>query len=173
MTRRENGQELGVRGQGRRMSKTVRGRRVSPDSSHAPCPMPLFPSLTALLARVRSAFVAAPFLMVIAALGCHSSSESTRQTRAESISPAKGDDTTLLASGTGGSSAGAITKSSDASGPASGTPQSAGQTGASTSVGSRWSNFFGRKPSSDGLVLPRNDQDAENGAPDKTAANEF
>ena len=173
MTRRENGQELGVRGQGRRMSKTVRGRRVSPDSSRAPCPMPLFTSLTGPLSRVQSALVAAPILMVIAAIGCHSSSESTRQARAESISPAKGDDTTLLASGTGGSSAGAITKSSDASGPASGTPQSAGQTGASTSVGSRWSNFFGRKPSSDGLVLPRNDQDAENGAPDKTAANEF
>jgi hypothetical protein len=139
--------------------------------------MPLLGTLIALFARVRGAFAAVLLLMAIASLGCHSSSESTRQTRAESISPAKGDDTTLLASGTGGSNAGAITKSSDASGPATGTPQSGGSTVTSTSVGSRWSNLFGLKQAPDSLVLPRNDQDAENGsidgASDKTAANEF
>jgi hypothetical protein len=143
--------------------------------------MPLFSSIVALPARLLRLLVVAPLWTAIAASGCHSSSESTRQTHAESISPAKGDDTSLLASGSGGGS-GIVTKASgDGPTSSSGSAQTNGQAGAATtntpSVATRLTNFFTRKSTSDSLVLPRNDQDGDNatidGSPEKTAANEF
>jgi hypothetical protein len=98
--------------------------------------------------------------------GCQTSSQATKQTRAESIAPAKGDDTAVLASATTGQNGSVVTT---ANGSSSNGPQSS-ETAAS---GSRWGSFFGHKDSAEDLVLPRNDQAAENGATDKTAANEF
>jgi hypothetical protein len=144
--------------------------------------MPLFSSIAALPARILKLLVVAPLWTALAACGCHSSSESTRQTRAESISPAKGDDTTLLASGSGSGGSGVVTKASgDGPAPNSGTASSNAQTPASTSsspsVATRLTNFFTHKTTSDNLALPRNDQDGEtatiDGSPEKTAANEF
>ncbi|HUE16511.1 MAG TPA: hypothetical protein VMR25_20215 [Planctomycetaceae bacterium] len=135
------------------------------------------PFLTAFSARLRSLFVVARLMALVAACGCHSSSESTRQTRAESISPAKGDDTALLASGGGGPGKSVVTTASDAAGSGSGNSPPAAQTASATSANSPWSKIFGHKESPDSLVLPRNDQQEENGALDgvseKTAANEF
>ncbi len=98
--------------------------------------------------------------------GCQTSLQATKQTRAESIAPAKGDETAVLASATTRPNSSVVTT---ANGSSSGGPQSS-QTAAS---GSRWGSFFGHKDSAEDLVLPRNDQAAENGAADKTAANEF
>jgi hypothetical protein len=106
------------------------------------------------------------FVTALIACGCQTSSQATKQTRAESIAPAKGEDTAVLASATTGQNGSLVTT---ANGPSSSGPQ-APQTAAS---GSRWGSFFGHKDSADDLVLPRNDQAAENGAADKTAANEF
>jgi hypothetical protein len=144
--------------------------------------MPLLSSIAALPARILRLFVVAPLWTAIAACGCQSSSESTRQTRAESISPAKGDDTALLASGSGSGGSGVVTKASgDGSSSGGGSSQSNGQVPASASntpsVATRLTNFFTHKSPPDSLVLPRNDQDGENatidGSPEKTAANEF
>jgi hypothetical protein len=144
--------------------------------------MPLFSSIAVLPARILRLLVVAPLWTAIAACGCHSSSESTRQTRAESISPAKGDDTSLLASGSGSGGSGIVTKASgDGPASSSGSAQTNGQAGAATtntpSVATRLTNFFTRKSTPDSLVLPRNDQDGDNatidGSPEKTAANEF
>ncbi len=144
--------------------------------------MPLFSSIAARFARVQKLIVVAPLWTAIAASGCHSSSESTRQTRAESISPAKGDDTTLLTSGSSNGGASLVTKASG-DGPASngGSAQTNGQAGPATtnspSVTQRLTNFFTRKSAPDSLVLPRNDQGGENatidGSAEKTAAAEF
>jgi hypothetical protein len=144
--------------------------------------MPLFSSIATLFARFQKLVVVAPLWTAIAACGCHSSSESTRQTRAESISPAKGDDTSLLASGSGSGGSGVVTKASG-DGPATsgGTAQANGQAAVSPpstpSITTRLTNFFTRRSEPDSLVLPRNDQNGENatidGSPEKTAANEF
>jgi hypothetical protein len=145
--------------------------------------MPLFSSIAAQVARIPRLLFVAPLWTAIAACGCHSSSESTRQTRAESISPAKGDETTMLASGSSGGGSGVVTKASgEGSTPSSGASQAVAPAGTSTvnspSVATRLTNFFtGKSTASDSLVLPRNDQGGENatidGSPEKTAANEF
>jgi hypothetical protein len=144
--------------------------------------MPLFSSIAAQLARFQRLVFVAPLWTAIAACGCHSSSESTRQARAESISPAKGDDTTLLASGSSPGSAGVVTKASGDGAPVSGgasqpNAQAASSTPSSPSITARLTNFFTRRSEPESLVLPRNDQGGENvtidGSPEKTAANEF
>ena len=111
-------------------------------------------------------FVGCVSVAALIVCGCQTSSQATKQTRAESIAPAKGDDTAVLASATTGQNSSVVTA---ANGSSSSGPQSS-QTAAS---GSRWGSFFGHKDSAEDLVLPRNDQAAENGAADKTAANEF
>ena len=97
--------------------------------------------------------------------GCQSSSNQARQTRAESISPAKGDDTAVLASATTGQGSGVITTASDAAGSGSGSP-AGGTNGGHESASSRWASFSATKIRPTSLVLPRNDQAAENGAVD-------
>src|ERR1700722_6840074 len=114
----------------------------------------------------RSLVVVSIFVAALVACGCQTGSQATKQTRAESIAPAKGDDTAVLASTTTVQNSSVVTT---ASGSSSGGPQSS-QTATS---GSRWGSFFGHIDSAEDLVLPRNDQAAENGAADKTAANEF
>jgi hypothetical protein len=144
--------------------------------------MPLFSSIAAFVARFQKLLFVAPLWTAVAACGCHSSPESTRQTRAESISPAKGDDTTLLASGSGTGGSGVVTKASGDGVPASGGPsqpnaQAAPSTPNSPSITTRLTNFFTRRSEPESLVLPRNDQGGGNvtidGSPEKTAANEF
>ena len=109
------------------------GNSPSGDSSRAPGPMPLSLDCRAP-ARFCRLFVVAPLWTAIAACGCHSGSESTRQTRAESISPAKGDDTTLLASGSGSGGSGVVTKASgDGSSSGGGSSQSNTQSSAAAS----------------------------------------
>jgi hypothetical protein len=126
---------------------------------------------------MRSVFPIALFSTAIALSGCHSSSESVRQTRAESISVGKGNDSTTLASGSGSVSTEVVTKATDAAASSSGGPPVVTQTASAASTTSTWSKLFGRKETPDRVILPRNDQDAENGAldgaADKTAANEF
>jgi hypothetical protein len=120
----------------------------------------------------RALFVGSVFVAALLACGCQTSSQATKQTRAESIAPAKGDDTAVLASATTGQNGNVVTT---ANGSSNGGAQTA-QTGAKDAGGSRWGSFFGHKDTKDtgdGLVLPRNDEAAENGAADKTAANEF
>jgi hypothetical protein len=146
----------------------------STDSPGAPGPMPLFSSIAAIPARILRLLVVAPLWTAVAACGCHSSSESTRQTRAESIAPAKGGgDTSLLASG-GSSGSGMVTK---ANGNTPSDSQSATSSPSGPSMTTRLTNFFTRKSAPESLALPRNDQDGENatidGSPEKTAANEF
>ncbi len=145
--------------------------------------MPLISSIAALPARIFRLVLVAPLWTAIAACGCQSSSESTRQTRAESIAPAKGDDTSLLASGSSSGGSNLVTKASgDAPASSTGSAQANGQAGSATanapSVATRLTNFFTHKSTPpDNLVLPRNDQDGENAtideSPEKTAANEF
>jgi hypothetical protein len=118
--------------------------------------------------RRRVRFVAALFVTTLFAPGCQTGSQATKQTRAESIAPAKGDDTTVLASA--GQSNGVVTTAGIGTGASNGAP-SPGQT-ASTGSGV-WASLFGRKESAEDLVLPRNDQAAENGATEKAAAGEF
>jgi hypothetical protein len=117
----------------------------------------------------RGPFVGSVFAAALIVCGCQTSSQATKQTRAESIAPAKGGDTAVLASATTGQNSSVVTA---ASGSSNGGPQTA-QTGVTGSGGSRWASLFGHKESADELVLPRNDQPADNGAADKTAANEF
>jgi hypothetical protein len=145
--------------------------------------MPLFSSIAVRLARLQKLLVVAPLWTAIAASGCHSSSDSTRQTRAESISPAKGDGTTLLASGSSSSGgSGVVTKAnSDGSATSGGTAQANASAAAATpstpSITTRLTNFFTRRSEPESLVLPRNDQGGGNsaidGSPEKTAAAEF
>jgi len=126
---------------------------------------------------MRSVFPIALFSTAIAFCGCHSSSESVRQTRAESISVGKGNDSAMLASGSGRVSTDLVTTATDAAASVSGGPPVVTQTASAASTSSRWSKLFSRKETPDRVVLPRNDQEAENGAldgaADKTAANEF
>jgi hypothetical protein len=117
----------------------------------------------------RAPFVGSIFAAALIACGCQTSSQATKQTRAESIAPAKGDDTAVLTSATTGQNGSVVTT---ANGSSNGGTQTA-QTAAKDVGGSRWGSFFGHKETGDGLVLPRNDEAAENGAADKTAANEF
>ena len=165
----------GIRGKGP-------GTRAVDGPFHAPGPMPLFSSIAAPVARFQKLLFVAPLWTAVAACGCHSSSETTRQTRAESISPAKGDDTTLLASGNGTGGSQVVTKASADGAPAGGGSTAAGAQGASAaptspSITTRLTNFFTRRSEPESLVLPRNDQGGENvtidGSPEKTAANEF
>jgi hypothetical protein len=129
---------------------------------------------------MRSLFSLALSYLAIACCGCHSTSDSVRQTRAESISVDKKNDSTLLASGNGNLSGGLVPSAAGASESSnSGSPvvtQTASST-SSTSTNSRWANLFGRKETPDRVVLPRNDQQAESsgldGSAEKTAANEF
>jgi hypothetical protein len=126
---------------------------------------------------MRSVFPIALFLTAIAFCGCHSSSESARQTRAESISVGKGNDSAMLASGAGNVNTERVSTAIDAAASGSGGPPVVTQTASAASTTSSWSKLFSRKETPDRVVLPRNDQDAENGAldgaADKTAANEF
>jgi hypothetical protein len=126
---------------------------------------------------MRSVFPIALCWTVITFCGCHSSSESVRQTRAESISVGKGNDSAMLASGSGGANTDLVTTATDAAGSGSGSRSLIAQTAAAPPTSSGWSKFFGRKETPDRVDLPRNDQQAESGAldgaSDKTAANEF
>jgi hypothetical protein len=130
-----------------------------------------------MAARMRGVFPIALVWTAIALCGCHSSSESMRQTRAESISVGKANDSALLASGSGSVSTELVATATNAAGSGSGSPSPVTQAASAASTGSRWSKLFGRKETPDRVVLPRNDQEAENGildgAADKTAANEF
>ena len=159
----------------RRVATGEKGRLRRRGTSHSR--HTIRPSPTAVPQKARGLFVVARLMTALAVCGCHSSSESTRQTRAESISPAKGDDTALLASGNRTPSSGVVTTANDAPGSGSGNPPPVAQTASASAAGSGWSKLFGRSETPDRLVLPRNDQQAENsaidGASDKTAANEF
>ena len=99
-----------------------------------------------------------------------------RQTRAEPIAAGKTDDATPVATAISGPAA-SVTKTSDGAGSATASPAPAAQRAPATSAASRWASLFGRNQNPDRVVLPRNDQEAENGsgdaASDKTAANEF
>jgi hypothetical protein len=107
-------------------------------------------------------------LAAIALCGCQTTSPSTRQTRAEPIPAGKTDDATPVTTANSGAAA-SVTKTSDGAGSAPATQ--------ATSAGLSWASLFGRNQNPDRVVLPRNDQEAENGsgdaASDKTAANEF
>lgn len=128
-------------------------------------------------ARMRSLFSLALSYLAIACCGCHSTSDSVRQTRAESISVDKKNDSTLLASGNGNLSGGLVPSAAGASEASNSGSPVVTQTASSTSTTSRWTNLFGRKETPDRVVLPRNDQQAESsgldGSAEKTAANEF
>jgi hypothetical protein len=128
---------------------------------------------------MRRLFSLALFSTAIALCGCHSTSQSVQQTRAESISVDKKNDSTTLAAGNGNLSAGHVPSATGASEASSGGAPVVTQTASSTSTSSRWTNLFSRKdsPPPDRVVLPRNDQQVESSGLDasaeKTAANEF
>ena len=104
------------------------------------------------------------------ACGCQTSSQATKHDTPAAVDfAAKGDDTAVLTSATTGQNGSVVTT---ANGSSNGGTQTA-QTAAKDVGGSRPGSFFGHNDIGDGLVLPRNDEAAENGAADKTAANEF